>query len=103
MHTWNYTYENPNTQENETIRQYFEDTFDGREYYIHHNGDYSGAIKIRVLAKDITERQIFEEEYAHVDIPFKVIRDFVLEALRAKAIEKLENASYEDLWNNGNL
>lgn len=69
---------------------------------MHHNGDYSGNVKIS-LPSSIADSEVEHNphgrdvSYTTVTIPFGAIRHLVVEAMRQQWISRLENMSESDL------
>lgn len=65
----------------------------------HHNGDFSGDVKIDVPTANMSEfTPAFGEDVQFmVTIPFETLRNLVLEYIRNKTIRNFESMSYGDL------
>lgn len=69
--------------------------FDG-EITIHHNGDYSGDVKINVPKHRVEEFNAPNSVY-EIEIPFEVLRSLVLDYIRNRTISNFESMTDDDL------
>lgn len=90
-----------------------DDELNQQVYYIniHHNGDYSGLVKLEVRKVPIMVAPSIDSEllrYPHLDalypsqtfeIPMEVVKDFMASYIRHKRIVQLEDASTDDILN----
>lgn len=68
----------------------FKTVVDDNEYYIHYNGDFSGEVQLSYL--ETPNAAAFAIHY-----PFEVLKRFVAEYVRSKAIRAFEEASADEL------
>ena len=62
----------------------------------HHNGDYSGSVKIQVPEEPA--KHTFGSQTCWVtEVPFEDIRELVLDYLRSKLIARLESVEGDEL------
>ena len=69
----------------------------GNGITIHHNGDYSGDVKIDVPRGKTNTFATPTNQFVEVEIPFEVLRSLVLDYLRSKTISNLESMTDYDL------
>lgn len=84
MHTTSITYTND---------RYDPEPGKVEEFICHHNGDFSGDIKLSVEPHRVEEGMVFEglPEYLIVNVPFEVLKELVANYLRSQLISNYEN------------
>lgn len=76
-----------------------DDTYTGKSSWtFNHNGDYSGDVHLIVPAERAeVKTSLYRDEYVEIDVPFEVLRNFVLDQMRSQFISEMESASYDAL------
>ena len=64
---------------------------------MHHNGDYSGDVKITVNHEPYNGQDVNHENHWTVEVPFRDLEALVLDKYRGNAIEALEMAEGREL------
>lgn len=70
--------------------------YGGTGFIVHHNGDYSGDVKI-VLPTKLVETFENPESRAVVNIPFRVLKELVGQYVQSMLISQLEQGTGEGL------
>jgi len=73
-------------------------------FTMHHNGDFSGDVKIEVMStrtKDVHDVRIYGSYVTEVSIPFEVIKQIVAEYVRQEKINSLMDATDHDILTGG--
>jgi hypothetical protein len=65
------------------------------EFRVHHNGDYSGDVKITLTAEQMRDRIDSDDPsdpyaIAHIDLPYKLLEQIVMGKLQQDLVSKIE-------------
>ena len=71
----------------------YDHTIAGRNYTVHHNGDYSGDLKIDMAASAVEPGFPPDNGRVTVSVPFTLLADIVAQAVSAERISFYEEAA----------
>ena len=72
-------------------------TVEGKDFTVHHNGDYSGEVKIVLGASAVEPDFPPGNGRAVVDVPFRLLARIVADAIRSERIAFYEQAGAREL------